>query len=63
NPVTDMNIKNTNIDLVFEEFDEKFLQISIEAIDLPTNNKSVLENFFDIKPFEQDQNISEENLT
>ncbi|CAG8670320.1 18042_t:CDS:2, partial [Cetraspora pellucida] len=63
NPVTDMDIKNTNIDLVFEEFDEEFLQISVEAIDFPTNNESVLENFFDIKPFEQDQNISEENLT
>ncbi|CAG8806772.1 19701_t:CDS:1, partial [Racocetra fulgida] len=60
NPVT--NNDNTNNDLFFEEFEEEFLQISIEAIDFPMNGDSVLESFFDISVFEQIQKRSEENL-
>ncbi|CAG8830318.1 20381_t:CDS:1, partial [Racocetra persica] len=51
---------DTNVDLFFEEFDEEFLQISIEAIDFPTNNDLVLEGFFDIRP--ENQNTNEESL-
>ncbi|CAG8695299.1 16241_t:CDS:1, partial [Dentiscutata heterogama] len=60
NPVT--NNDNTNNDLFFEEFEEEFLQISIEAIDFPMNEDSVLESFFNISVFEQIQKRSEENL-
>ncbi|CAG8656977.1 851_t:CDS:2, partial [Cetraspora pellucida] len=37
-PVIDND--NTNADLFFEEFDEEFLQISIEATDFPMNDDS-----------------------
>ncbi|CAG8749641.1 26940_t:CDS:1 [Dentiscutata erythropus] len=56
------NTEYTNVDPFFEEEFDELLQIDIEAVSIDMNNESVVENFFDIKTFEQSQGISKENL-
>ncbi|CAG8557975.1 13225_t:CDS:2 [Dentiscutata erythropus] len=56
------NTEYTNVDPFFEEEFDKLLQIDVEAVSMDMNNKSVVENFFNVKTFEQSQGISEESL-
>ncbi|CAG8787381.1 19696_t:CDS:1, partial [Racocetra fulgida] len=56
------NTEFTNIDPFFEEEFDELLQINVEVVSMDMNNESVVENFFDVKTFEQSQGISEESL-
>ncbi|CAG8557796.1 7243_t:CDS:2 [Dentiscutata erythropus] len=62
---TNNDIKSANIDFYFEEFDKKFLQISVEEVNIEANNENglAMNNFFNANTFKQNQiKISEENL-
>ncbi|CAG8778312.1 37_t:CDS:1, partial [Racocetra persica] len=64
---TSNDIESANVDPYFEEeFDDEFLQINVEEINMTVINENglAINNFFDIGMSEQDQmEISEKNLT
>ncbi|CAG8569811.1 9297_t:CDS:1 [Dentiscutata heterogama] len=57
----DINLENASVDILFEKFDEdEVSQIDIELPDFDTNNNElVMEEFFDMRIFEEQIIIEE----
>ncbi|CAG8803073.1 6283_t:CDS:1 [Gigaspora margarita] len=57
------NVENSNNNLLFEKegFEEELLEFDIKAVTIDMNDKLIIEEFFNIEVFEQNQNISDES--
>ncbi|CAG8769750.1 12544_t:CDS:1, partial [Dentiscutata erythropus] len=59
-----MKIENINVDLLFEEKEfEEFMEVDIEIVSIDTRDRFIIEEYFNISTFEQDQEIIEESST
>ncbi|CAG8842943.1 17289_t:CDS:1, partial [Racocetra persica] len=62
-PLSENSISSegANINLFEEEFNDEFLQINIEAVNIELENELAINQFFDIRMLERNQmNITEE---
>ncbi|CAG8566627.1 3491_t:CDS:1, partial [Racocetra fulgida] len=62
-PENSISSEGADINLFEEEFNDEFLQINIEAVNMELENELAINQFFDIRMLERNQmNITEEGL-